>query len=261
MTIDSAQIPEYPNFSNTFADRPEYHKEDRLKWREQTGLTKWEEWQPVVARAYEHFAQTDSALVQILDTLERLGLAESTIVIYTADHGDILASNGGLFDKDAMMTEETMRIPLAIRWPGVAPSGAVSDALVCNMDVVPTVLDLVGADIPAYMDGESLTSLLQSPGDASRRDALMAESYGHKEYDGLQRVVYSGDLKYVAHEDDSDELYDLKNDPFEMVNRIDDPLWSAALHEMKGKLLALMEKHDDNRESSLRLIGQKSLQS
>lgn len=257
-TIDPHRIPEYPNFANTFADRPDYHRRDRDEWRSRTGFTEWAQWQPLLARAYEHFAQTDSALLKVLDTLDRLGIAGDTIVVYTADHGDILASNGGLFDKDAMLTEETMAIPLAVKGPGVA-RGRSSRALVGNLDIVPTVLQWAGAAVPKHMDGAGLAELLADPDGGRWSEDLMAVHFGHKEYDGIQRALYYDRYKYVAHLDDSDELYDLQSDPFERSNRIDAPESAGVLAEMKRRLAARMVKHGDLSEFSLKLMEQKGL--
>jgi arylsulfatase A-like enzyme len=258
-TIVAGDIPEYPNFSNTFADRPAYHQRDREEWRARTGFTEWSEWQPILATAYEHFAQTDAALLKILDTLDRLGIANDTIIIYTADHGDILASNGGLFDKDSMLTEETMAIPLVVKWPGVTKGGEKRNELVMNLDIVSTVLEMSGAEVPAYMDGLSLAGLLAGEQQGEWREALMTEHYGHKDYYNIQRVLYYEHYKYVAHLDDSDELYDLQSDPFELTNRIADPVMHGQLIKMKHKLYESMDRYEDRLDSSLRLIEQKRL--
>jgi arylsulfatase A-like enzyme len=258
-SINPKEIPEYPNFHHDFSDRPDYHKRDREEWRERTGHTTWAEWQPIVARAYEHFSLTDAALGEVLDTLERTGLLDNTIVIYTADHGDILASNGGLFDKDSMLTEETMSIPLAISWPGVTKGDTMEDVLVCNMDIVPTVLEMAGLPIPAHMDGKSLVSLLKGTEEGGWREDLMAEHFGHKNHHSIQRVLYWENYKYVAHLDDSDELYDLKEDPFELKNLILEPLLKPVLNQIQGRLASRMKEFDDLSDDSKKLMLQKQM--
>jgi arylsulfatase A-like enzyme len=117
-SIDPRQIPEYPTFSHTLADRPASHRRFRDGRHESASIHSWDQWQPVVARCYEHATQVDAALGRVVDALDRLGLAEDTLVIYTADHGDAIAAAGGVFDKDSLMIEETSRIPLAMRWDG-----------------------------------------------------------------------------------------------------------------------------------------------
>lgn len=253
--IDPKQIPEYPNFSNTFADRPVYQQQRLNFRRSQLGMTEWADWQPLMARIYENFAQTDSALLQVLDALERNGLTQNTIIIYTADHGDIAGSGGGLFDKDAFMTEEVMSIPLVIKWPGVTDGGGKSSALVSNLDIVPTVLEMAGIKVPDAMDGKSVVPLLRNP-DAAWRDDWMGEHHGHLETKVFQRALYYKNYKFVAHLDDKDEFYDLAADPFEMKNRIDDPSVQPMLFEMKSRLVAEMAKTGDDAPDAKRLIEQ-----
>ncbi|KRE64158.1 sulfatase-like hydrolase/transferase [Paenibacillus sp. Soil750] len=267
-SMDAKRIPEYPNFSNSFADRPDYHKRDRDDWRNRTGFTEWDQWQPLLARAYEHFAQTDSAFLKVLDTIDRLGISEDTIVIYTADHGDILATNGGLFDKDAMLTEETMAIPLVVKWPGVTKQACSTQALVSNMDIVSTVLEWSGVQVPVHMDGLSLAGLITHINSANDSDFgipstwrkdLMAVHFGHKDYEKIQRALYWETYKYVAHLDDSDELYDLEQDPFELQNLIHASDKRNLLEEMKHRLHKQLLDHDDLSEDTNRLIEQKKL--
>ena len=71
-----------------------------------------------MARAYAHITMVDAAGGLVLDKLDELGLAEDTLVIWTADHGDALASHGGRIDKGSYLTEEVLRVPLAMRHPG-----------------------------------------------------------------------------------------------------------------------------------------------
>jgi arylsulfatase A-like enzyme len=158
-----------------------------------------------------------------------------------------------------MLTEETMRIPLVVRWPGVAEAGKVSGALASNMDIVPTVLEMGGSAVPEYMDGQSLVPLLCGGEITEWRQELMAEHYGHKNFDGIQRVLYFGNYKYVAHQDDSDELYDLSRDPFEWNNLIDEPLMGGTLADLKEKLAKRMERYGDLADDSQRLIEQKRM--
>ncbi|MFC5464582.1 sulfatase-like hydrolase/transferase [Lederbergia graminis] len=257
-TMNPTEIPEYPNFSNDFGDRPAYHKRDREEWRAKTGFTTWEEWQPIVGRAYEHYEQTDTGLGKILDTLEHLGIAEETIVIYTADHGDILASNGGLFDKDSMLTEETMSIPMVIRWPGVTDGKYNRDELVSNMDLVPTILEMAGIQVPTHMDGESIVPLLnQNP--QEWREELLTQHFGHINHYKIQRVLYWKNYKYVAHLDDTDELYNLEKDPFEWKNLVEDPALDSLLQDMKKRLARCMVKYQDLSEDSQTLLKQKGI--
>jgi len=240
-TIDNKSIPEYPNFSHNLNDRPKHHREHRDMVHKQIELKTWDDWQPIVARCYEQVKLVDTALGRVLDTLNRLGLSENTLVIYTADHGDGIGSSGGILDKDAMMTEETMRIPLAISWAGLENKSTKCNAMVSNMDIVPTILDAAG--ISENLDGDSLFKFIQDT--SSWREDIMCEHHGHGTV-CFQRYLRYKNYVYIAHLDDIDELYDIENDPFQLKNKINDTEMKPILNEMKKRLYKQMEKYKDN---------------
>jgi arylsulfatase A-like enzyme len=252
-SVDPRSIAEYPNFSHTLADRPQAHRNYR-DWHLERGMTarEWKDWPPVLARCYEQAHLVDAAMGRVLDALDGLGLAENTLVLYTADHGDMIAAQGGMFDKGYLMVEETERIPLAVRWPGRVPAGAVSDALVTNMDLVPTALEAAGAEVPSPMDGRSVLRLVQSPKETDWPDDVMCTHHGHGT-PCFQRMLRWGKHKYVAHLADVDELYDLEADSYELANRIDDPAMKDVLAEMRSRLLGWMDRHEDTEPDALKL--------
>lgn len=87
------------------------------------GRTRWEDWNSCVARYYGLVSQLDDAVGRILQTLEDLGLADNTIVVYTSDHGDTCGGHG-MLDKHYVLYDDVTRIPLIIRWPGwQSPAG------------------------------------------------------------------------------------------------------------------------------------------
>jgi len=254
-TVDPASLPEYPSFRHTLADRPRAHRAYSERSHERCTVSTWEEWRPVLARCYEQAHLVDSCMGRMLDKLDELGLADDTLVIYTADHGDMIGAHGGLFDKGYMMVEETERVPLAVRWPGQVPAGVVSDAFVTNMDPVPTVLEAAGAEIPAPMDARSLLGLASDPDDANWPDDVMCTSHGHG-VRCFQRLLRWGDYKYVAHLGDLDELYDLGDDPYEMTNRVDDPAMKEVLAEGRERLVRRMDEYEDDEPDSRRLLDE-----
>jgi len=249
-TVRPADIPEYPNFAHDLSDRPESHRRFRDSRDEHGGLRTWDEWRPVVARCYEHVTQVDAALGIVLDTLDRLGLDE-TLVFYTADHGDAIASHGGVFDKDSLMVEETERVPLAVRWPGQIAPGSTRDQLVTQMDLVPTLLDAAGAAGSEPMDGRSLLGIL-ADADAPWREDLLCEHHGHG-HPCFQRMLRHGPWKYVAHLGDTDELYDLSRDPCEGTNLAEDRSRRGVLADMQRRLAGQMEAFGDGGDDASRL--------
>ncbi|MDF2962988.1 MAG: arylsulfatase family protein, partial [Paenibacillus sp.] len=264
-------LSEYPNFQLNagVANRPEYHKDRINHWNEISEMSDWSgppgtrTWEEVMRKAYQLTLLTDNAVYEVLEKLDQTGLADSTVVILTADNGDILGSNGAVFDKDAIMTEETVLVPLVIRWPGVTDvcsngqkgCAKKSDSLVTTMDIPATVLDLMGQPVPEHMHGRSLKPLLlgQTP---NLRTELMIEHFGHTNQPEFQRALYYENYKFVAHKDDLDELYDLNTDPYEMNNLINDPNSENLVLQMEQKLIAQMNLYEDYGPDALELRKQ-----
>jgi len=253
---DRALIPEYPNFSSNAANRPPYVR-DYLNGRrgEMPGMNTWPDWQPVIARAYEHYTYVDMAIGRLLDYLDEKGLAENTLVILTADHGDELGSHGGLIDKAGNLSEEACRIPLVIRWPGRIIPGTKSGALVSNVDITATILEAGGLSVPPGMDSRSLMPVFS--GDESKFEEMLLFHFGHSSGSGnhwyTQRAYYYGDYKYLASNADDGsfmhhELYNLLNDPFELNNLMDEPSKKADALNMAKRMLSYMNMIGDNRD-------------
>ena len=237
---EAEDIPVYGNFTDTLEHKPEiYLSESNVPMGENDRLVRpnplpWEEWQKVLARAYAHVTMVDAAGGRVLQALERLGLSERTLVIWTTDHGDALACHGGHFDKRSYMPEEMVRIPMAMRWPGHIEPGQVSPQLVSNLDMAPTILDAAGTGFSQPVDGRSLLPLAlgrQGPW----REELMCETHGHGNQH-FGRLVVTERFKYIANRGQLDELYDLQSDPYEMENLIDDAGCSAVLEDMRRRL-------------------------
>ena len=115
------------------------------------------------AKDYLRTAQgVDDSVGGILSELDRLGVSDNTIVIYTSDQGWFLGEHGW-FDK-RWMYEESFRMPLVVRWPGTVKAGVTSQALVQNIDFAPTFLEAAGVPIPADMQGKSMLALLRDGG-------------------------------------------------------------------------------------------------
>ena len=288
--IDPKSIPEYPSFNDDysgnkplrhFVHRDLVHGGPRRLWPE------WSTWQEVLARAYEQQLQLDDAVGRVLRALDETGLAENTLVIYVADHGDAVASHGGLWDKGSTYTEEVARVPLVVRWPGRAPAGAATSALVSNMDVTATMIEAAGAAVPEGMHSRSLLPLLENPatstvspsptplpvgegkgegrrlgegkGEGGRvgrpagtRDHVIAEHNGHGD-NLLQRIVVTERYKYVACLWDKDELYDLTEDPYELRNLIDAPAAAPVARDLRALLIDHIERTND-RPARYRLL-------
>ena len=241
--IDPATIPEYPTFNDDLATRPPRHwlHRDIVHGGARKQWPEWSTWQKILARAYEQQMLLDAAIGRLLETLAATGQAENTIVLWVADHGDALASHGGLWDKSSTYTEEVARVPFAIRWPAAFAGGRVSPELVSNMDVTATMLAAAGVPVPEHMHSRSLLPLCHAPLEAEWPDAVLAEHHGHG-YRFRQQIVVTDRYKYVSAVHDGDELYDLREDPYETRNLVAEPEHAALGRAMRERLLRSLEQ-------------------
>ena len=252
---DPEDIPVYGNFADSLAGKPELYWQDphdRLtdangRFATPSNLD-WGEWQRIIARAYAHITLVDAAGGLVLDKLDELELAEDTLVIWTADHGDALGSHGGRFDKGSYLTEEVLRVPLALRYPGRIAAGRASDDLACGIDIAPTILDAAGTGFARPVDGESLLPLaceVEEAG-ADGRSSLLVESYGHG-FGAIElaRAVIKGRYKLIAYQNHASELYDLESDPYELTNLYTSSRHGDTISEMEAELQSWLDKTGD----------------
>lgn len=231
-----ASVPPWPSFPDSFVGKPYIQAQQLRTW----GLDRftWDDWAPVVARYLGEVSLLDAQLGRVLAALERLGLADNTLVVYSCDHGDMTGGHG-MVDKHFVMYEDIVHVPLLARWPGVIPAGSGCDALVASaVDLAATFCEVAGAQVPATFRG---TSLL---GPVRREDVF--SSYGGSQF-GLysQRMVRDRRWKYVWNCTAEDELYDLATDPAELVNRATDPACADELARLRARCVAWMEQTGD----------------
>ena len=167
----------------------------------------------------------DDSLGRILDWLEETGEAENTVVIYTSDNGFYFGEHG-LIDKRSAY-EESIRVPMIVSAPGRFPGGATVSAQVANLDIAPTILDIAGASIPQQFEGESFKGLAEGSVDPAQwRDAMLYEYFWEFNFPHTPTTfaIRTNDYKLIQYHGiwDTDELYDMRADPGEMNNLIDD---------------------------------------
>ena len=252
--IDPGSIPPYPSFEDDCRGKPLRHliHRDLTHGPPRKYWPDWPVWQEVVARCYEQQLQLDAAVGTILAALDSLDLTGNTLVIWLADHGDALASHGGVWDKASTFTEEVARVPMAVRWPGELRAGTRTSRLVSNMDATATMLDAAGASLPAGMHSRSLLPLCRDPQAADWPDQVVCEHNGHGD-NILQRIVVTDRYKYVAALFDGDELYDLQKDPHEMTNLLHSGEHAGVCEEMRARLIEHIECTGD-RLAAARLL-------
>jgi arylsulfatase A-like enzyme len=171
----------------------------------------------LIAEYYGMTTWMDVAVGRMLDALDRTGLSQDTIVVFTSDHGDNLGSHG-LVQKGSP-NEESIRIPLIVRWPASGTMSRVIETHVASLvDVAPTLLSLAGIDVPAHLHGRDLAALCR--GDPSELEAgAFIETGGGVAIRTLQHMVYlpfAGDGHELAAK--SAQFYDLIQDPYQQHN-------------------------------------------
>jgi arylsulfatase A-like enzyme len=222
------------------------------------------------ATYYGMIAEVDAQVGRLLDGLDERGLRDDTIVVLTSDHGEQLGDHW-LIEKLGFF-DQSYRIPLIIRWPGMAGRpGRVVDAFTENVDITPTLLDLVGAPAPDFCDGASLRPFLDedlegrtAPPDWREcvlhefdfRDpgsSIIEEIFGVRQDQCALAVLRTRHRKYVEFCADLPSLYfDLDQDPHELDDLAGDPERTGELLDHVRTLLRMRMEHTDPRLANTR---------
>ncbi len=230
----------------------------RAEFREQrpTGraLVEWK-YQRYMKDYLRCIVSVDDNIGRLLDYLDRNGLAENTLIVYTSDQGFYLGEHGW-YDK-RFMYEESLRMPLVMRYPAAVPAGQLVDEMVLNLDFAPTLLDFAGLPVPASFQGRSFRPLVdggEAPADWRKSMYYHYYEYPHgwhyvKKHYGVRTQRY----KLIHFYDDIDawELYDLQQDPHEMNNLYGDPAYQEIVDELKAELARLREQYQLRPEDDL----------
>ena len=178
----------------------------------------------------------DEQVGRLLARLDEMGELDNTVIIYAGDNGHLFGEHG-LYDKRNAY-EESMRIPFFIRYPKLIRQTGKREQMILNIDLAPTLLDIVGAEIPRSMQGRSFVPYLKSR-QMEGRDAFLYEHFPvfPIPIPGIT-AVRTKDYKYVTYQKGTwkDQLFHLKNDPRELKNIIDTDAGKAALPGLKTRL-------------------------
>ncbi len=203
----------------------------------------WLKKSDLLARYYQQIYGIDVAMGMIRDELQRQGVADNTVIIYTTDNGYFCGAHamGG----KVLPYEEGARAPLIIYDPRHKLSGSKrrSAALTANIDIAPTILNLAGLPVPQNMDGRNLLPLLDEPNTEVRESLLLTQVWGPPQTHALAVVTPRWKYIYWMYGDReisaAEELYDMQNDRLELTNEIKNPTYKEALTQMQ----TLYDKH------------------
>ncbi|MGB0741489.1 MAG: sulfatase family protein [Planctomycetaceae bacterium] len=188
----------------------------------------------------------DESVGTLMQTLEDLKLSDNTVVIYSSDQGFYVGDHGW-YDK-RWMYEESLKMPLIVKWPGVTKSGSVDEHLVQNLDYAQTFLEMAGTKQPEDMQGASLVPLLKGEQPDDWRHSIY---YHYYEYPSVHMVPRHNGVRNERYklmhfyEFDEWEFYDLQEDPDELSNEYENPEYAERIVEMKAELERLRVHYDD----------------
>ena len=238
---DLDDIPLPASYADHMADKPAIYR--RMREMRFDQLSERE-----VREGIRHFwaycTYLDDLFGRLLTALDEMGVADDTLVLYCADHGDYCGEHG-LFAKGIPCFRGAYHVPLIFRWPkGIAHPGRQVDALVSLADLAPTFLELIGQTADRRLAGMSLLPFLYAQDPPSWRNELHTQCNGVELY-YTQRSVMTEHFKYVLNGFDYDELYDLRADPHEMHNLAADPDYEPVKREMCARLWRFAHRQDD----------------
>jgi N-acetylglucosamine-6-sulfatase len=257
--FDDVKI-DYPKTAFSLEDKPKWVQERLPTWHGIYGpcfgfRKKFPDTRPEGVKEFADFVRAytssiksvDDSLGTVLSTLRETGALDNTLIVLVGDNGFFLGEHG-MTDKRTMH-EPSIRVPLLVRYPPLAKSGTVVEKMVLSVDLAPSILEICGARPLEKIHGMSWKQLLEG-NDRGWRTSWYYEYNYEKQFPYTPNVrgVRTDRWKYVhyPHGDGKPdrhkaELYDLKNDPGETKNLIDDPSCAARITELKRELRRLME--------------------
>ncbi|MEM1213486.1 MAG: sulfatase-like hydrolase/transferase [Planctomycetota bacterium] len=202
------------------------------------------DYQRAQACYYGMISFMDHWIGQTLDKLEALGILDNTLIVFTSDHGHFLGHHG-LDQKGPFHYEDVIRVPYLAAWPGHIPAAAESDALQTLVDIAPTFLDAAGRESkPLEMQGESQLERWTGQAEGRRSEVFVENHHNASDAVHLRTLITDRYKLTVYRGRDWGELFDLEEDPGELVNLFDKP----EARETRAMLMEQMIQADLARE-------------
>lgn len=191
----------------------------------------------------------DDMVGELMDYLERTGLTDNTLFIFTSDHGTQMGAHGWPPFQKKVPYEESILVPMLMRWPGVFDGNKTCDVLTATVDIFPSLCSLCGVPIPRTVEGYDLSAAWRGESNAFEQDAVLTMNFT-KAYDYLVdgeewRGVRTKEYSYARWLNGKIELFDLRNDPLQMHNLAGRQEARVLQETMELKLQELMDKRRD----------------
>ena len=255
------KLPEPPHDTHkeTFKGKPEWQRRKTFgfRWKEgdiipdELNEKRWPINKFKNMQLLRSLIAVDESLGKVIETLEKIGELENTVIIYSSDNGYFMGEH--TFKDKRLAYENSIRVPMIIRYPRLIKENTEINEQCLNIDLAPTILELAGIDKPDYMQGESMLDLMRGKNVKKWRKSILFEYYVDDAwpYAGPdQLAVRTNQFKLVDNflENDIDELYDLINDPGEMNNLINDEEYETIELELRNESKRLQKKYKYNPE-------------
>jgi len=230
-----------------------------------------DDWRRLIARYWGNTSLVDAQVGAILDTLAACGLDDDTIIVFTSDHGDMMGSHR--MAGKCTMFEESTKVPMMLRVPGELDDGRRVSEPVGHIDVLPTLLELMGQPTPAHLEGYSWAPFLREDGELTERNVFIEWSGPESGIvggprlresipecwrrmatddeivaaitDPVRTIVTPEALKYTWSTVGDDELYDLSDDPGETVNLAAHGGHETTIHDLRAQIAAWQRRTSD----------------
>jgi N-acetylglucosamine-6-sulfatase len=245
--FDGVEIPRPATINDTGEGKPAFIRERLRTWHGVEGpLFGLKEYDTFVKCYLASILSVDDSVGAIYEALRATGELDNTLLIFTSDNGFLLGEHG-MTDKRTMH-EESIRVPLLVRYPALTGAPRVIEPMVLNLDLAPSIVDIAGTPSLGAVHGMSWKRLLEGSANGWRRSWLYEYNY-EKEFPYTPNVrgVRTDDWKYVHYPNGEGfpdtykaELYHLKEDPLETKNLIDDPAAAGKLTELSSELARLL---------------------
>jgi len=190
----------------------------------------------------------DDNVGKILNTLDELKLTENTIVVFTSDHSDLCGEHGR--HNKGVPFENSAKVAFVISWPAKLPKGLVVNEALGTVDFAPTILDLMGCDVPKDMEGRDAAKLFLGEKPKDWEDLTVVRATGESKW----IAVVSDRYKLVYSSIDKPWFYDLEKEPEELTNRYAVPEYQATIKKMKAFLLDYAKRCKDDRVAAMQGI-------
>ena len=214
-------------------------------------------WRTLRARYFANITLVDRMVGTIIEALERNGVADNTVIVFTSEHGE-MGGDHGMLEKRSMY-EESARVPLLMRVPWLSQEQTMLQGAVGHIDLVPTLLDLSGNDIPGHLQGNSLAPVLRGEQTLDGNEVYVQWN-GVSDIDDRHlgsaeinlrntqhwRTLVRDGWKLALCATDQCELYDLNNDPYEEHNLFDDPAQEDRVRNMAAHIRLWQHKNGDH---------------